>query len=109
MKTVMGYTCEPLNKIIESHKQCSFPGVAVRLCNIAWKKYCHGNCSLFFPDGTNNVDRVLSKLLKKPVSKLTQHDKYEKKIEFEKQAFKRCRSVIIQINEGRDKCLNTSG
>lgn len=73
-------------------------GVHISTCDPEWrKKYCVPNkrCARCWTQGTYYSDQELAKLLKKPVGRLTKHDRTVKTHRFEEEAFKRCRKIEI--------------
>jgi len=73
-----------------------------KICHPKWrKKYCDEDklCHRFFSDGTYNRDRELAELLHKPVSKLTENDKYKKADKFSGEGYKACRKLRVIVEE----------
>lgn len=76
-------------------------GARVNSCHPSWKRdHCDPDkrCSRFFPDGEHNVRSALSRLLRKPMSRLTGKD-LDKKAYYERKGYKKCRMVRVRIEE----------
>ena len=99
--SAIGYTCDPLQTVIDTYMLDSYPGVTVHLCSKQWKKcMCKdGHCELFLLKGSDNVKRQLARIFKKSINKLTWHDLNVRANMLTQAAYKQCRPVVVSVTE----------
>lgn len=98
MRKVIGYTCKPLNQIIESTNLDLYPAVTVHLCNSAWRKECKKRgCGILYPQGQVPFETELRRILKK--KKLSYYDITDRAKRLKRNAYKKCRKVVLTVKE----------